>query len=135
MLVVTKRKYDEMAEKLAHKEYMLEDMQDKAVKMEGSLVARDEEIMSLKETIDKYEEEYDAENSVLLRVGDDLTQVVPFVRVKPQVFDKMVELGYLDDTVNSENKGFMMQTALLVVVSEALEQIVDSMTQPLDIGD
>ena len=84
------------------------------------------------EQLDKKEDLYSSQNTITLTVADDLTQVVPTVRVKPDVFEKMVELGYLDDTVNTENKAFMMQTALLVIANEALEQIVEAMTQKVE---
>ena len=82
--------------------------------------------------LDHKEEIYSSENSVTLRITDDLTQVVPTIKVKPDVFEKMVELGYLDDSVNSETKSVSMQAALLVIANEAMEQIIESMSNSID---
>lgn len=86
----------------------------------------------LQEALDYKEEIYSSENSVTLKITDDLTQVVPTIKVKPDVFEKMVELGYLDDSVNSETKSVSMQAALLVIANEAMEQIIESMSNSVD---
>lgn len=110
------------------------------------LIERNEELIELekrmreqnegmKQAIAELEAKLDAfgdENSVTLRVSDDLTRVIPSVRVKREVFEKMVELGYLDDTVTSESKPFAMQLALMHVCSEALEQIMESFAASIE---
>lgn len=85
-------------------------------------------ISDLEAKLDAYAEE----NSLTLAVSDDLTHVVPSVRVKKEAFEKMVELGYLDDTVNSETKPFAMQLALMQICSEALEQIMESFSSSFE---
>jgi len=92
----------------------------------------EQKIEELQAALDHKEEVYSSENSVTLKITDDLTQVVPTIKVKPEVFEKMVELGYLDDSVNSETKSVSMQAALLVIANEAMEQIIESMSNNID---
>ena len=92
----------------------------------------EQKVEELQAALEHKEEVYSSENSVTLRITDDLTQVVPTIKVKPDVFEKMVELGYLDDSVNSETKSVSMQAALLVIANEAMEQIIESMSNSVD---
>ena len=94
--------------------------------------ALEQKVEELQAALDYKEEIYSSENSVTLKITDDLTQVVPTIKVKPEVFEKMVELGYLDDSVNSETKSVSMQAALLVIANEAMEQIIESMSNNID---
>lgn len=138
-MFVTKKKYDKLYEN-----YM--DMVDKYDETLINLKRTTEEVMNRRQgdewnqgVIDGLEAEletlkstYADHNTITLTVRDDLTQVTPSVKVKPEVFDKMVELGYMDDHVTSETKSHLMQTAMLVIGAEALEQIVESMSQPIN---
>lgn len=137
-MFVTKKKYDKLYENYR-------DIVDKYDETLINLKQRTEEVMTLRQgdewnqrvieeleaKVEELNSIYADHNTITLTVRDDLTQVTPTVKVKPEVFDKMVELGYLDDHVTSETKSHLMQTAMLVIGSEALEQIVESMSQPV----
>lgn len=137
-MFVTKKKYDKLYENYR-------DIVDKYDETLINLKQTTEEVMTLRQgdewnqrvieeleaKVEELNSIYADHNTITLTVRDDLTQVTPTVKVKPEVFDKMVELGYLDDHVTSETKSHLMQTAMLVIGSEALEQIVESMSQPV----
>lgn len=92
----------------------------------------EEELKAAKDQVSQLQKAYASadENSVTLRVSDDLTKVVPIVRFKPSTFDKFAELGYLKD--EQEGNTFAAQLALLTVVQEALGQILESFTEEVD---
>lgn len=92
----------------------------------------EEELKAAKDQVSQLQKAYSSadENSVTLRVSDDLTKVVPIVRFKPSTFDKFAELGYLKD--EQEGNTFAAQLALLTVVQEALGQILESFTEEVD---
>jgi len=92
----------------------------------------EEELKVAKDQVSQLQKAYASadENSVTLRVSDDLTKVVPIVRFKPSTFDKFAELGYLKD--EQEGNTFAAQLALLTVVQEALGQILESFTEEVD---
>lgn len=137
-MFVTKKKYDELYaenKKLGKENYHLSCDYERAKngfrERKAQAEELEKEVERLNEGIKELKSTYADHNTITLTVRDDLTQVVPTVKVKPEVFDKMVELGYMDDHVTSETKSHLMQTAMLVIGAEALEQIVESMSQPL----
>lgn len=138
MMFVTKKKYKELSKKYEQLQYSYSGVcntlhdKDDIIAERSSVIERCQaEIHSLEAELETLKSTYADHNTITLTVKDDLTQVVPTVKVKPEVFDKMVELGYLDDHVTSETKSHLMQTAMLVIGAEALEQIVESMSQPV----
>lgn len=92
----------------------------------------EEELNTAKDQVNQLQKSYSStdENSVTLRISDDLTKVVPIVRFKPSTFDKFAELGYLKD--EQEGNTFAAQLALLTVVQEALGQILESFSEEVD---
>lgn len=108
-------KYTDAVEAFAHTEAKLQDT-----------------IYTLEERLRKHEEAFSDQNSVTLQVNDDLTSVTPYVRVKEEVFEKMVELHYLNDAVNPETKSMAMQLALLTIANESLDQIIEAFTSPIE---
>ena len=69
-------------------------------------------------------------NSVELVIADDLTKVTPIVKFRRDVFEKMVELGYLSD--KDEGSDIAIQLALMTIAHEALDQIIESFSQPVE---
>ena len=123
---------DTLTESLTESNNQLVNYQNKISRYDDDNEALEAKNKELQEALDYKEEIYSSENSVTLKITDDLTQVVPTIKVKPDVFEKMVELGYLDDSVNSETKSVSMQAALLVIANEAMEQIIESMSNSID---
>ena len=70
------------------------------------------------------------ENSVRLDISNDVKTVVPTIKFDQDIFDKLVELGYLDDS--KKNHTFAMQLALIVIAHEALTQIIETYQSPID---
>jgi hypothetical protein len=68
--------------------------------------------------------------SVTLKVAKDLESVQPIVKYNPDMFEKLVELQYLDDT--HQNNKFAIQLALMQVSFEALTQIIESFESSID---
>ena len=89
-----------------------------------------EELNVTKERVDELESPYSDSNSLTLLVEDDLTTMVPYIKVKESVFEKMIELGYLKDNVTSETKSSAMQLALMMIAFEGLEQLVEQFSEP-----
>lgn len=69
-------------------------------------------------------------NVVELEIANDLTTVTPTVRFRRDVFEKMVELGYLSD--KDQNNDMAIQVALMTITHEALQQIIDSFSEPVE---
>lgn len=64
------------------------------------------------------------ENEVTLKIKDDLLTVIPFVKWKPEIKNKLVEIGYLNEYPPPGEKA--IQLALISIAYEALEQIIES---------
>lgn len=93
----------------------------------------------LKEQVRKLEEQIEESaraqliadsNIVELQIANDLTSVVPVVRFRQDVFEKMVELGYLSD--KDSGNDMAIQVALMTISHEALQQIIDSFSEPVE---
>lgn len=95
---------------------------------------REKEIETLRSKLNAYENgisEAEAEQtSATFYVSDDIQEVKPVTRVSPNIINKLVELGYLSS--NKRNDEFSLNLAVMVLVSEALEQIVFSFEQDID---
>jgi len=70
------------------------------------------------------------ENSVKFVISKDLTQVTPVVRVNTESHEKMIEMGYIKD--GDENHKFATQLALITIVDEAVDQIIESFSAPIE---
>ena len=81
------------------------------------------QIEALNEYIERKETVYGSSNVVKLAISDDLTHVIPHITVKSQMFEKMVQMGMLDDTVTPDTKPTAMQLALMSIALEALETL------------
>lgn len=68
-------------------------------------------------------------NSVTLEISDDILSVKPVIKYSPDVFEKLFELGYLDD---SKNNPQAIQLALLMVANEALSQILEAFSENIE---
>lgn len=82
---------------------------------------KEQELENLKDLLRETDE-----NSVTLKVSNDLTKVVPIVRYNPSTVEKFIELGYLSD--DQERNTFAAQLALLTIVQEAVSQILENFT-------
>jgi putative lipase involved disintegration of autophagic bodies len=71
-----------------------------------------------------------SEISVKLDIDSDLKKVTPTIKYNEDVFEKLVELGYLND--GQQGHTFSIQLALVVVASEALNQIIDTYQTDID---
>lgn len=69
-------------------------------------------------------------NSVELAIANDLTTVTPTIKFRRDVFEKMVELGYLSD--KDEGNAMAIQIALMTVSFEALQQIIEAFSEPVE---
>lgn len=71
------------------------------------------------------------ENSVKLLVSNDLIHVTPIIRYNPVIIEKLIELKYLDDTIDYRKDGGKMavQLALLTIAKDATMQILDSFSE------
>src|SRR5690554_3941000 len=69
-------------------------------------------------------------NSVELAIANDLTTVTPTIKFRRDVFEKMVELGYLSD--KDEGNAMAIQVALMTVSFEALQQIIEAFSEPVE---
>lgn len=123
------KKVRQLSNELHRYEEMYTDSLEEFAKAEASY---QDTIYTLREQLQKHEETFSDQNSVTLQVNDDLTSVTPYVRVKEEVFEKMVELHYLNDAVNPETKAMAMQLALLTIANESLDQIIESFTSPVE---
>lgn len=74
-----------------------------------------------------------SENSVRIDISPDIKSVTPSIKYNPEIFEKLVELGYLDDT--KQNHTFAIQLALIVVAHDAMAQILDTYQAPIDNSD
>lgn len=69
-------------------------------------------------------------NSVELSIENDLTKVTPTVKFRTDVYEKMVELGYLSD--KDDGNDMAIQIALMTISFEALQQIIESFSAPVE---
>lgn len=74
-----------------------------------------------------------SEVSVKLDIDKDLQKVTPTIKFNEQIFDKLVELGYLNDSQKGHT--FSIQLALILIANEALEQIIETYKVNIDDGD
>lgn len=67
-------------------------------------------------------------NSVTLSISDDLTSIIPLVRYKPDLQEKLIQAHYLSDgNVTSH----AIQLALMLISHEGLEQILEQFGHPM----
>lgn len=66
----------------------------------------------------------------VFKISPNITNISPTIRYHPEIFEKLVELGYLNDT-HTDNK-FAIQLALLTITHEALGQIIEAFTESVD---
>lgn len=89
---------------------------------------QDNQIRELKKEVERLNNLTIVDNStggsVTLKVSKDLESVQPVVKYNPDIFEKLVELQYLDDT--HQNNKFAIQLALMQVSFEALTQIIEA---------
>jgi flagellar motility protein MotE (MotC chaperone) len=97
------------------------EINDKLSKLQEELNQKEQELENLKDLLRETDE-----NSVTLKVSNDLTKVVPIVRYNPSTVEKFIELGYLSD--DQERNTFAAQLALLTIVQEAVSQILENFT-------
>lgn len=71
-------------------------------------------------------------NEVILQIEDDLTTIIPIIRWKDGTPEKLIEAGYITDVSNSR---VATQVALMMIGGEALEEIIESFTQPIKEGE
>ena len=138
-MIVTKKTYDALLkryESLAEVSKEVTEEKDSSIAMlEEKIRLLQEELKEKEEEIKRKEEVFADENTVTLTIDDSLTTVIPRVVVKEDVFDKMVELHYLNDAVNSETKGMSMQLALMMIAHESLDQIIEAFSAAVDDGE
>lgn len=84
-------------------------------------------INSLNEKLEKFES---STNEVVTKISTDLTQVTPIVRYNPEIVEKLIELGYVNDATAQDK--FAIQLALITVAQEALTQLVESFSEELE---
>lgn len=66
----------------------------------------------------------------VFKISSNITNISPTIRYHPEIFEKLVELGYLNDT-HTDNK-FAIQLALLTITHEALGQIIEAFAESVD---
>lgn len=112
----------------------LEDARNTVNHLEAFLEEASNENERLQEKIKQYEEGVaNAEanqTSASFFISDDMSDVKPVTRVSPNIVNKLVEAGYLSS--NKTNDEFSLNLAIMLVVSEAVEQIVFSFEQDVE---
>jgi len=141
-MFVSKKKHEALKEELekevrrsAHTENELESRIRESILLEQKNKELEEQLEQANAKLEEVNSAFAEENSVTLIIDDTLTHVTPYVKVREDVFDKMVELHYLNDAVNPETKGMSMQLALLTIASDGLDQILDAFSSPIDTVD
>lgn len=127
-MLVSKKKYDEL-ERLYHQSLNeLEASRRETSKLSSKHGDAGRKIAELKAEIERLNEltivDDSTGGSITLKVSKDLESVQPVVKYNPEVFEKLVELQYLDDT--HQNNAFAIQLALMQITFEALSQIIES---------
>lgn len=126
------RKMDDINQKLDKAERDLEDSYLQAEEVEKHNAELRVTIDELQEKLEETERAnmISDTNIVELRVAEDLTSVTPIVRFRTDLFEKMVELGYLSD--KDSGNDMAIQVALMTISHEALQQIIDSFSEPVE---
>lgn len=68
-------------------------------------------------------------NRVTLVIGDDMTSITPFVASTDDVFEKLFQIGMVDDTQQGNRPA--MELALMMIAHESLEQIITQFAAPV----
>lgn len=100
---------------------------------DDNLQAMADEIVVLRRELEKTQKivaPVDTENSVTLKISNDMEQVTPIVRYRNDAFERLFQEGMVDDT--QADNPFATQLALLTVASEALNQLLESFEAPLE---
>ncbi len=84
----------------------------------------------IKELEDKLADTNSDTNSVLIKISDDLTSIVPIVRYNPEILEKLLEMGYIRETGDAKHDGFAIQIALIDIAKDGLIQIIDAFSEP-----
>ena len=82
-----------------------------------------------REELEKQLGVFSDENSVHLTISDDLETVTPLIKVKEEMKEKMLQMGYLDDATSPDSTPFAMQLVLMNVAYEALDQIISAFAE------
>lgn len=74
------------------------------------------------------------ENEVTIFVKDDLVTLVPRIRWKPGVEEKLFELGYLSDATIADpsSKNFAIQLSLMDIAYDGLKQIIEQFSETVE---
>lgn len=88
------------------------------------LIDKLKEVEKANRELERQLDVFSDESSVYLKISDDLQTVVPVVKVKEELKDKMLQLGYLNDATTQETLPFAMQLVLMNIAYEALDQII-----------
>lgn len=83
-----------------------------------------EERDELKARLDKIEADT---TEVTMKFSDDAAQVTPVVKYNPDVVEKLIELGYLNDATAKDK--FAVQITMMTIAADAIDQILESFTE------
>lgn len=137
--VMKKKDLDLMSEKIHDIGKKLAACQEELDDAYGKIQKNEELNESLTRTISKLEGHIEKieqaqllsdTNSVELSIENDLTKVTPTVKFRTDVYEKMVELGYLSD--KDDGNDMAIQIALMTISFEALQQIIESFSAPVE---
>lgn len=144
-MLVSKKRYEELERENLELKNQVDALNESWAKSEtaknglkSNLKQSELQYAALKKDYDSLQKEYvklrdsievdgfassDATTSVTLTFDDDtLTEVKPFTRATEKARKKLVEIGYLAS--NTQHDNFAVNLALLVLGSEALEQLI-----------
>lgn len=110
-----------------HIHNLTEELKELDVNKTQEIYTLEEEVKALKKQLGAYEQE---ENSVTLSIDDTLTKVTPIVRYKAELLEKLIELGYVQDDIKHDK--FAIQLGVLTVANEALNQIMEAFSEPME---
>lgn len=130
-MFVSKKKYDELASTLAQKDEQYESLRQGCLDLTDEIKRLSDENTELDNRVESLmsPEVQTGGAETKFEISANLLTVTPVVKYDPVIFEKLVELGYLNDT-HQDNK-FAIQLAVLTVTHEALTQIIDSFSENL----